>query len=209
MSIESMLASNYHMFTHKKRSNWLLIGGICLICFGLLWEYNNKSNTRTSIETNNSSQENTKSYSDENSHEINKASQQTVQTGSTNKPIKDCIIIDLASNKQNWFIEEINNNLNEKGLITSITTNDNSEVNEYKSAYKNVIKVTYSLKSNPTSIDANAISTQFSYSISIFNPVNSHLIKRISNKIVKVGFSEDENIEKIKNEISTSLTQIL
>lgn len=138
--------------------------------------------------------------------ETNPQSKTTVESRTF---ISDYILIGSNTNQIENIISDIQTNLEEKG---NTVTFSNEVINfpAFKGKYKNLIMVdTRITGSRETSIDARLINTRFSCLIKIYDIETGKLINAINETDSETGFSESENIEKIRKLIITKLKSLL
>lgn len=217
MSPESILLSNYAEFIKPKKAFWLLYCGFAFIVIGLIVnfiDFDKNDPTQKVVNSNynaNASNNNVAKNTPTETKSNNRGEQKKEQTNSVKieniKTNKDYLIVD-NSNSIEGLQNEIEDILKRKGN-SSIIENDIKKAQQ-NHTFKKMIVISLSVSTKKTSVDETALSTKCNYNISIYDmSENKKLISTKIDNITVVGFSENENQQKIKKQIINKINSDL
>jgi len=123
--------------------------------------------------------------------------------------ISDYLVSSQNSDQMDGLIDEIQTLVEHHGASATTNKNGISSPLGLKGKYKKLIVLSGKLTNTPTSLDQSAISTEYLYSIKIYDIESSKLLNSRNDRIVSVGFSESENAEKIKKQVLPQIKSLL
>lgn len=191
----------FKVFSYANR-RFVLFGAV-LILVGIAYQFypffiKEKVITQEPTKTNSNNTANVVS-SNNNTQQSNKHIQ------STPKLIADYFVTSQNTNEVDGLLSQVQSLIENNGHSVFVGEYDGSPISNLKGSYKKAVFISSTKDTHTTSIDDNLKTTNYTYSIKVYDIATGKLIKNISDNGGLAGSSERINIGNILEQITPKI----